>query len=377
MRILVAVGTRPEIIKLAPVARELRARPGLDVRVVATGQHYDPALVDVLHERMGLSVDATWSLQGDEAQRTGAMLTMALDEVRASAPDVVLVLGDTNTVPLFCLAGRRHGAAIAHVEAGLRSFNARSMEEVNRRAAAALASLHFAPTELAARFLADEGVPAERVHVVGNPIVDVLRDSGVRGLAPEARGGVVVTAHRPSNVDDPERLERLVALLGELAANLAPVVFPVHPRTRARLEGAGALGALQAVEGLTLLHPVPYLDMLELIAGARVVVTDSGGLQEEAAWLGTPVVVLRSSTPRWEGVHAGTSILTGLDVERALAAATAFATPAEQARVHAVPCPYGDGHAARRIADVLTDPLTAPLLALDEPDLREPGAVPA
>jgi UDP-N-acetylglucosamine 2-epimerase (non-hydrolysing) len=376
MRILVAIGTRPEIIKLAPVVRALRELPAAEVRTVATGQHYDPSLTDILHARMGLRLDATWRLAGDEAQRVGTMLTMALEEVAAWRPTVVIVLGDTYTVPLFCLAARRHGVPVVHLEAGIRSFNARSMEEVNRRTAAALASLHLAPTPLAARFLADEGVAAERIRVVGNPVIDVLRETGVRGRPPQQRAGVVVTAHRPTNVDDPVRLARLVDLLGELAEQLAPVTFPMHPRTAARLEQAGALEDLRAVPGLELLAPLPYQAMLELIARSSVVVTDSGGLQEEASWLGTPVVVLRSSTPRWEGVHAGTSVLTGLDVDRALEAALRFATPQEQARVHAAPCPYGDGRTSQRVAAALVDPLLAPLLVLAEPDLRATG-VPA
>jgi UDP-N-acetylglucosamine 2-epimerase (non-hydrolysing) len=376
MRILVAIGTRPEIIKLAPVVRALRSRPGNEVRAVATGQHYDSALIDVLHERMGLHLDATWRLEGDEAQRLGSMLTRALGEVQAWEPSVVLVLGDTNTVPVFCLAARRHGVAVVHLEAGLRSFNARSMEEVNRRAAAAMASLHLAPTALAARFLTDEGIAPARIHVVGNPVVDVLRESGVTGRAPAERAGVVVTAHRPTNVDDPQRLAQLVALLEGLASRLGPVTFALHPRTRARLEQAQALAALRAVAELTLVEPLPYLEMLELIARSRVVVTDSGGLQEEASWLGTPVVVLRASTPRWEGVQAGTSVLTGLNVERALAAATTFATPHEQARVFASPCPYGDGFTSQRVVEILADSEIAPLLRLDEPDLSA-GWVPA
>jgi UDP-N-acetylglucosamine 2-epimerase (non-hydrolysing) len=373
MRILVAIGTRPEIIKLAPVVRALRGLPDTEVRAVATGQHYDPSLTDILEERMGLRPDATWRLEGDEAQRVGTMLTLAFEEVAAWRPTVVLVLGDTYTVPLFCLAARRHGVPVVHLEAGIRSFNARSMEEVNRRTAAALASLHLAPTPLAARFLADEGVAAERIRVVGNPVIDVLRETGVSGLPPQERAGVVVTAHRPTNVDDPVRLARLVDLLGTLAEHLAPVTFPMHPRTTARLEQAGALEALCAVPGLELLAPLPYQQMLELIARSSVVVTDSGGLQEEASWLGTPVVVLRSSTPRWEGVRAGTSVLTGLDVDRALEAALRFATPQEQARVHAASCPYGDGRTSQRVAAALVDPLLAPLLVLDEPDLRQSG----
>jgi UDP-N-acetylglucosamine 2-epimerase (non-hydrolysing) len=257
---------------------------------------------------------------------------------------------------------------VAHIEAGLRSFNPTSMEEVNRKTAAALASLHLAPTPLAARFLEQEGVPRERVRVVGNPVIDVLREAGVAARAPHERRGVVITAHRPTNVDDPGRLALLVEILRELAISLPPVTFPVHPRTRARLLEAGALAALESQHGLTLTEPLPYEQMLALISRSQVVVTDSGGLQEEASWLGIPTVVLRRSTPRWEGVKAGAAVLTGLDVDRAVHAATHLATPAEQERVSAIGCPYGDGRTGERIAATLTEPAVTQLLRLEEPD---------
>jgi UDP-N-acetylglucosamine 2-epimerase (non-hydrolysing) len=371
VKLLVPVGTRPEIVKLAPVVRTLAARPDVEVRTIATGQHYDPALTDSFYARFKLQPDATWQLEGGEADRVATMMRLAWNELEASRPSAVLLLGDTYTVPVFSLAARRHGVPVVHLEAGLRSFNSLSMEEVNRKTAAALASLHFAPTPLAARFLADEGVGDERIKVVGNPVIDVLRQSGVQRRAPAARQGVVVTAHRRTNVDDPARLRRLEQLLRRLASELAPVTLPLHPRTRARLDEAGALEALGETPGLELCDPLPYGEMLELVARSRVVVTDSGGLQEEASWFRVPVVVLRHSTPRWEGVQAGTSVLTGLDVTRAVEAARRFASPAEQARSADAPCPYGDGHSARRIADALTDPATAPLLRLDEPDLRD------
>jgi UDP-N-acetylglucosamine 2-epimerase (non-hydrolysing) len=243
------------------------------------------------------------------------------------------------------------------------------MEEVNRKVAAATVSLHLAPTELAARFLRDEAVAPDRIRVVGNPVIDVLRRLGVRPRPLAERAGVVVTAHRATNVDDPVRLGRLVELVQRAAVELDAVTFPVHPRTRARLEESGGLAALERA-GVTLLDPVPYNDMLALLARARVVLTDSGGLQEEASWLGVPVVVLRRSTPRWEGVTARTAVLAGLDVDLALDAAARFCTPDEQRRVAAAPCPYGDGHTAERVAAVLADPGTAPLLAIEEPDFR-------
>ena len=366
MKVLVPFGTRPEIIKLAPVVRAL-VEAGLSVRTVATGQHYDEMLTDAFFEGLRLRPDTRWSLSGSEGERLGAMIGLAYAEIEATRPDLVLCLGDTYTVPSFCLAARRHRVPIAHLEAGLRSFNPTSMEEVNRKVAAATAALHLAPTELAARFLAAEGITGRRVRVVGNPVIDVLRAMGVAPVPPEQRHRVVVTAHRATNVDDPVRLEALIHLVVSLADEVGPVTFPVHPRTAARLGSRGWTHKLDR-PGVTLSAPLAYDEMLDLLGTARVVVTDSGGLQEEASWLRIPVVVLRRSTPRWEGVEAGTSVLTGMDPSRALAVSKRLASPAEQARVAAVRCPYGDGHTSERVAALLSDPATEALLRIDEPD---------
>jgi len=368
MKVLIPLGTRPEIIKLAPVVRVLRAA-GFAVRTVATGQHFDPALTDTFFEDLGVAPDDRWVVQGEEADRVGRILSLAFRELAERRPDLVLTLGDTYTVPLFCLAARRHRVPVAHLEAGLRSGNQTSIEETNRKVAAAAASLHLAPTDLAARFLRTEGVAEERIAVVGNPIVDVLRQLGIPRRPPAERDGIVLTAHRPTNVDDPDRLERLIELAVRLAAEIAPVTFPVHPRTARRLEACQAEGRLEA-GGVRLLPPLPYPEMLARIAGARLIVTDSGGLQEEASWFGVPVVVLRSSTPRWEGVEAGTSVLAGLDPDRAVEAGKQLTTPEEQRRVAAAPCPYGDGHTAERVAALLDDPAVLRLLTLEEPSLR-------
>jgi UDP-N-acetylglucosamine 2-epimerase (non-hydrolysing) len=324
MRVLVPFGTRPEIVKLAPVVRALRTA-AIEVTVVATGQHYDAELTDVFYDELGIRPDRVGRPQGTPAQRLGAMLTDAVELVAARRPDLVLVLGDTHTVPCYCLAARGERVPVAHLEAGLRSFNETSIEEVNRRVAAATASLHLAPTELAARFLHAEGVPPERVRVVGNPVLDVLRELGVTAGPPEARSGVVLTAHRATNVDDPARLEQLVRLALGLARTAGPVSFPLHPRTRDRLQAVGALDRLR-VDGIEL------------------------------------------CPPRWEAVAAGTSVLTGMDAERALAATLELAAPDAQARVAATPCLYGDGHTAARVAALLTDPASAALLGLEEPD---------
>lgn len=366
MRIVVPVGTRPEVVKLAPVVAELRRRDH-EVRVIATGQHDDPRMADAFFEGLDLRPDVRWSLPKPEPERVGALLAAAYAELAADRPDLVLLLGDTSSVPLVCLAARRHRVPVAHLEAGMRSFNDTSLEEINRKIAAVSAQLHLAPTELAARFLRDEGIADERIAVVGNPILDVLRLRGVRARPLADRAGVVVTAHRATNVDDPERLGQLVDLVTRVASDIAPVTWPMHPRTRSRLDAAPEIGHRLEGAAVSVVEPLPYDDMLDLLSGARLVVTDSGGLQEEASWLGLPAVVLRTTTPRWEGVQLGAAVLVGLDVEAALAAAKRFAEPSEQERIAALPCPYGDGHTSERVADLLDDEATRSLLTIREP----------
>ncbi len=369
MNVLVPFGTRPEIVKLAPVVGAL-GRAGLAVTTVATGQHYDPSLADTFFDDLGLHPDRQWELSGGSTERFGQMARLAADTVAEIGPDIVLLLGDTSTVPVFCLAARRHRVPVVHLEAGMRSFNPTSIEEVNRKVAAACTSLHLAPTDLAASFLRAEGIPEERIRVVGNPIIDVLVDRGVVGRTLAERRGVVMTAHRATNVDDPTRLAHLVEIARALAAIAPPVVFPIHPRTEDRLAVAGLRADLD-VPGIATPGPLPYGEMLDALAGARLVVTDSGGLQEEASWLGLPTVVLRRSTPRWEGIASGASVLAGVDPQRAIDAVLRLLRPEHQERIAALPCPYGDGSTGRRVAAILADPATAALVALDEPDFTD------
>jgi UDP-N-acetylglucosamine 2-epimerase (non-hydrolysing) len=369
MKILVAMGTRPEIVKLAPVVKAL-SESRHQLVTVATGQHYDDAMAGGFFSDLDVEPDVRWNLPAGEAERLGVMFEKALDVVGSEKPDIVVCLGDTYTVPLFCLASRRFCVPVAHLEAGLRSLNETSMEEVNRRVAAATASLHLAPTSLAARMLEREGIKPERVRVVGNPVLDVLRQRAVTPRALSQRCGVTVTAHRPSNVDDPHRRARLVELLLALSTILAPVRFPAHPRTRKLLDADGALPRL-ASAGVQVLDPLRYPEMLEALASSQVVLTDSGGLQEEASWLGVPVVVLRKSTPRWEGVQAGTSVLVGMDPDAAIAAATRFASPSEQLRVASQPCPYGDGHTSEAVVSIFAEEDLLERLSFHEPDYTQ------
>lgn len=364
--VLIPMGTRPEIIKLSPVISALRDR-GMTVKTIATGQHYDPNLTDRFFAELDVAPDVRWALQGPEYVRLAQLVAAAEEEVETDRPDLVLVLGDTNTVPVFCLAARRRRVPVAHLEAGMRSFNETSMEEVNRRVAAACAGLHLAPTRLAAKFLAAEGVSADRVHVVGNPIIDVLRSSGLPVVPAQERNGIVVTAHRATNVDDPVRLGAIVTIINALAETVGPVTLPLHPRTRARLDEFGLADQLGSRD-VTVTEPVGYSQMLSLLRRARLVVTDSGGLQEETAWFKVPTLVLRRSTPRWEGISAGFATLVGLDVQLAIDTARSAASPEAVARLESLACPYGDGFTAERVVRLLADRSLRRLIEPTEPD---------
>lgn len=366
MKLTVAVGTRPEVVKLAPIVRGLRTG-GHQVRCVATGQHTDPKLAGDFFAALRCPPDVVWNLPDGESERVGTLLSLAFQELAGDRPDAVVVLGDTYTAPLLAIAARRFGIGVVHVEAGLRSFNERSMEEANRRMLASLATVHLTPTALAARFLRDEGVDPARIRVVGNPVTDALAASGVERVAVADRAGVLLTAHRATNVDDPARLAELVRLVRLLGASHGPVLFPVHPRTRARLIDAGSFDVVAAADGVRLVDPLGYTELLQALAGSTVVVTDSGGLQEEASWFGVPAVVLRETTPRWEGVASGAAVLSGLDADRVLGHVCRFADPAEAARVAALPCPYGDGRTAMRVVACLADQHIAELLTPREP----------
>ena len=365
MRVLVPIGTRTEVAKLAPVVHLIRRR-GLDARVVSTGEDGDPLMAGIFFDRFGLAADETWTPPPAEAAMAARLLELAFEEIETRRPDCVLVTGSAYTVPIFCLAARRFGVPVVHCEAGLRSMDETSIDEANQKVAAQTASLHLAPTKSAARFLENEGVRVDRIHVVGNPVIDALRMCGVRRRPPAARSGIVVSDGRVA--DDAIRLWSLVDLLLRLADEFGSVTFPVQTDTRVRLVDSGAWPKLQE-SAVRLFPPLPFDGLVELVATSRVVISDSGGLEEEAAWLGVPVVVLRTSTPRWEGVGAGIATLVGLDSDRTVEAVAKFATEAEQERVAHTKCPYGDGRSAERIASILSQRATCELLDLNGPDL--------
>ncbi len=336
-------------MKAAAVSRLLRATH--EELLVHTGQHYDDELSRVFFEELDIpapdrQLDAG---SGSNTAQTARMLG-ALEPVLAElAPDLVLVYGDTNSTLAGTLAAAQAGIPVGHVEAGMRSFDRRMPEELNRVLTDHASDLLLCSTATAMENLARESAAGE-AHLVGDVMADVSvafreiaaeRSTIVADLGLEPGAYLVVTAHRAGNVDDPARLERLVDLLAALPA---PVVFPAHPRTRARLEAAGLLDRLGEVQ---VVAPLGYLDFLELARHARRILTDSGGVQKEAYLLGVPCVTLRDTTEWVETVDAGWNVLVDLDVDAALAAVEA-APPADRPEL------YGGGHAAERVRDVVS-----------------------
>lgn len=349
VRIVTIVGNRPQFVKAAAVSRLLRE--SAEELLVHTGQHYDDELSQVFFEELGIpapdrELGAGSGSNTEQTARILAALGPVLAELR---PGLVLVYGDTNSTLAGALAAAQAGIPVGHVEAGMRSFDRTMPEELNRVLTDHASELLLCSTQTAVDNLDREGVGGE-VHLVGDVMADVSlafreiaaeRSTIAADLGVEPGAYLVVTAHRAGNVDRPERVEALVALLEALPG---PVVFPVHPRTRARLEAAGLVDRL---DGLTLVPPLGYLDFLELARHARAILTDSGGVQKEAYLLGVPCVTLRNTTEWVETVDAGWNVLVDLDRDAALAALERT-PPAERPEL------YGGGHAAERVRDVVS-----------------------
>lgn len=342
------VGTRPNFVKAAPVVRAL-LDSGVDPLLIHTGQHFDPELSAVFFDELGLpEPDRNLEIGSGRHGAQTAQLLVALEELMATTPvDRVVVYGDVNSTLAAALAAAKLGIAVAHVEAGLRSFDRSMPEEVNRVLTDALADMHFVTSPEAIGHLAREGIAAGSMHFVGNPMIDTLlrfRDvldpgSSRRRLGLEGEYAVV-TLHRPANVDDVEAAKDIVEGLSRVARHLELVV-PLHPRGKVRLLEAGLGGIAQVIE------PLPYLDFMGLIVGAKVVLTDSGGIQEETTVLGIPCVTLRENTERPITLTMGTNRLVGRDPDRIEAAALEPPAPAGD-----VP-PLWDGKAGARIAEIL------------------------
>jgi UDP-N-acetylglucosamine 2-epimerase (non-hydrolysing)/UDP-GlcNAc3NAcA epimerase len=350
VRVLTVIGNRPQFVKAAAVSPLLRAAH--EEILVHTGQHYDDELSGIFVRELGMPHPER-ELQiggGSNTEQTARMLTALGPLVADVAPDVVLVYGDTNSTLAGGLAAAQAGVPVAHVEAGMRSFDRRMPEELNRVLTDHLSTLLLCPTPTAVDNLAREAVVG-RVELVGDVMADVsaaVRPRARENPAPLAAAGVepgeyvLATAHRAGNVDDPLRLAALVDVLLAAAAPSTPLVLPLHPRTRARLEATGLLGRLEGEPSVRLLPPLGYLEFTALLVHARAVLTDSGGVQKEAYLAQVPCVTLRDTTEWVETVDVGWNVLVDLDAEAALDALARLAPAAH-------PELYGDGHAGDRV----------------------------
>ncbi len=352
MLILHVIGARPNFMKFAPVYHALAKRKVRQV-VVHTGQHYDFNMSDVFFQELRIPAPE-FNLQvgsSSHAQQTAGIISRFEPVLLEQKPDVVLVYGDVNSTVAAALVCAKLGVCIGHVEAGLRSFDRSMPEEINRLLTDQISDLLFTPSEDGNRNLAREGVDAAKIHLVGNAMIDTLL-----AMLPKAKERIpadtppkfaLVTLHRPSNVDDFEWLAAALQTLAEVGREL-PVLFPVHPRTRAHLEKSGV--ASHSDGRLRLLEPLPYLDFLGLQTCATVVITDSGGIQEETTVLGVPCLTVRENTERPITVDIGTNILVGRSMHvlrRELS--NILAGRRKSGRVP----PLWDGRAGERIADVL------------------------
>ena len=348
------MGARPNYMKIAPLMDALAGVPGLTQLLINTGQHYDEAMSGVFIRELKLPApDRDLGVgSGSHAAQT-ARVMMAFEEVcLETAPDLVVVVGDVNSTMAAALVAAKLRIPVAHVEAGLRSFDREMPEEINRLVTDAVADLLLTPSADADDNLRREGVSAEKIFRVGNIMIDTLEKHLPHARFDRVRerfdlthkAYAVVTLHRPSNVDDPETLSGIIAALRHIAAHM-PIVFPVHPRTRARLNGdAAGMGSR-----LKLVEPLGYLDFLSLTSNARIVLTDSGGLQEETTALGIPCLTVRENTERPVTVTHGTNELVGSDPARIVAGfERALARSGTPSRPE-----LWDGRTAGRIAAVL------------------------
>jgi UDP-N-acetylglucosamine 2-epimerase len=355
MKIASIVGARPQFVKAVPVSRALQ-RAGRKEVLIHTGQHYDYRMSQVFFDEMGLSPPA-YNLgvgSGSHGKQTGEMLARIEAVLIAEQPDVTVVYGDTNSTIAGAVASVKLGIPLAHVEAGLRSFNRSMPEEHNRVLTDHCADLLFCPTEHAVVNLAREGI-SQGVYRVGDPMYDAVlqfsaaareRSRILEQLGLTSRAYFLATVHRASNTDAPGVLRDLLATFRMVDA---PVVFPVHPRTRQRLHGE----ALPA-SNVRMIDPVGYLDMLVLEANARAVLTDSGGVQKEAFFFGVPCITMRTETEWVETVAAGWNVVVGNDGERILAATLKTDWPTSKP-----PPVFGEGDAASRIVDLLEKGVTS------------------
>jgi UDP-N-acetylglucosamine 2-epimerase (non-hydrolysing)/UDP-GlcNAc3NAcA epimerase len=352
VRVLTVIGNRPQFVKAAAVSRALRESH--EELIVHTGQHYDDEMSRIFFEELGVPAPdrQLHAGGGTNTEQTARILGLLEGEIASAAPDMVLVYGDTNTTLAGALAAAQARVPVGHVEAGMRSFDRSMPEELNRVLTDHASDLLLCSTETAMENLRAERAVGE-AHLVGDAMADVSiafrpiaeeRSTVLDDLELQPGAYVAATAHRAGNVDIPERLERLVALLEAVPHT---VVLPLHPRTAARLDATGLRARLDGAANVVTTPPLGYLDFMKLAAHARAVLTDSGGVQKEAYLLGVPCVTMRDTTEWVETVDTGWNVLVDLDADRAVAALDGASPPTERPEL------YGGGRAAERVRDVL------------------------
>lgn len=359
MKIACVVGARPNFMKIGPVIDAMRAYPALAPRLIHTGQHYDPGMSQVFFDELGLPRPDVYLGVGSDSQtrQTTKVMTAIEDLVREDRPDYMLVVGDVNSTMAAALVAAKERIRLGHVESGLRSHDRDMPEEINRLVTDVLADDLFTSCADAAPNLLREGIVPGRIHFVGNVMIDSLvahRERAAHstaldelGLTP--RGYSLVTLHRPSNVDVPETFRGILAALGELSRR-KPVLFPIHPRTRKRIEEFGMAGEMAKYPDLRLEEPKGYLDFLKLMDNAALVLTDSGGIQEETTFLQVPCLTLRLNTERPVTVTEGTNELVGVEPAAIVAAGNRILSG--QAKPGRIP-ELWDGRSGERIAAFL------------------------
>lgn len=363
MRLMLVIGTRPQIIKSAPIIREAKKHKEIELQLVHTGQHYDFEMSKIFFNEMELP-DPLVNLSvgsGTHAWQTGNMMVRLEETMLAYKPDIVMVPGDTNSTIAGALAAAKLQLPVAHVESGARSYDMRMPEEVNRRLTDHCSSLLFAPTKNCAENLTAEGLPRNCIRVSGDTMYDALlqhipaasKTDIVKKLELQSEEYAILTLHRPENVDNPSKLMKITKALVTLEQ--LTTVFPVHPRTKERLDASNLLTKIEATSHVKLIDPLGYHEMLQLTQHAKMVLTDSGGLQKEAFWLHTPCITLRDATEWTETVEMHANILTGSNSAKIKKAATAIMqNPQIKGKLSKLRNPFGEGRASERIiAEVL------------------------
>jgi len=354
LKILSIVSTRPEIIKMAPVIREVEKR-GLDHVFVATGQHYDFLLFDKILEDLALpKPDYNLTIgSGTPGLQIGLGMLLIEKVLDKEKPNIVLSQGDTNSVLAAALAAHKNHYSFGHVEAGLRNYNFWMPEESNRRLTDHISNYLFAPTELSKENLLKENIPEDWIFVTGNTVVDAVlqhlpiaekKSDIMKNMPFTKREYILVTYHRAENTTK-ENLKKFMDIIEELSKRGHTIVYPIHPRTKALSKQYGWLTKFENTPNLVLIEPLGYLDFLMVMKNAKLVLTDSGGLQEEGTVLGVPILVMRESTERPEALGKGCE-LVGLNKDKILSLVETPPKPADKS-------PFGDGKASKRIVDIL------------------------